>query len=160
MKYNTMSKCEISLPFKKIHDHATLPYYATDGSAGMDSYTVSGPIIDDMFIKYELGFAVQIPKGYVGLLFPRSSVSKKDLILANSVGVIDSDYRGEVQARFKTIYLNNTTRKIMTDNSDIYKKGDAVCQLFVIPVPELTPKWVDELSDTERGDGGFGSTNK
>ena len=142
---------ELDVKFKKLHEDAVLPYYATDGSAGLDCHTVTDPIIEARYVCYKLGIAMEIPKNYVGLLFPRSSVSKKDLMLANAVGVVDFDFRGEVQARFKQI---NPELK-----SNQYKKGDAVCQLIILPYPKIKPQWADELSDTVRGEGGFGSTD-
>jgi dUTP pyrophosphatase len=92
---------------------------------------------------------MEIPKNYVGLIFPRSSVRNKDLILSNCVGVIDSGYRGEIQATFKK-----------TDGLDSikYNIGDRGAQIIILPYPQVNFKEVEELSDTERGSGGFGST--
>jgi len=99
---------------------------------------------------------MEIPKGYVGLVFPRSSIRKTDLSLTNSVGVIDSGYRGELQATFKKVYGPNDVRIDQTD----YKVGDRIAQIIIIPYPQITFVEVDELSITERGEGGFGSTGK
>ena len=154
--YRMMDPKFLHVKFKKLHDNAVLPKYAKDGDAGMDCYTVSGPIIKPTYIAYDLGFAVEIPYGYVGLLFPRSSISKQELILANSVGVIDAGYRGPVQARFKS----TSDKDLGIDKDLIYDEGDAVCQLMILPYPTVQPAWADELSDTERGEGGFGSTGK
>lgn len=145
----------MNVKFKKLHEDAVLPQYAKSGDAGMDCYSVGDPIVKTKYVAYNLGFAVEIPEGYVGLLFPRSSVSKKDLVLANSVGVIDSGYRGEVQARFKSTVLQEGSQ-----GYDIYSKNQAVCQLMILPYPTIEAEWADELSDTERGEGGFGSTTK
>ena len=144
-----MIEQQIVIRFKALHDDAVLPRYAKPGDAGMDCVTVSDPIHKGDYIAYDLGFAMEIPRGYVGLMFPRSSNSKKDLLLANSVGVIDSGYRGELQARFK---------KTHDDAYKYYAKGDAVCQLIVVPYPTIRPQWADELTDTERGEDGFGSS--
>jgi dUTP pyrophosphatase len=105
---------------------------------------------------------MEVPTGHVGLLFPRSSNSKMDLLLSNSVGVIDEDYRGEVQARFKDTFMPRGLFVGMESGIEpkYYKKGDAVCQLIIIPVSRYEAMWVEELSVTVRGDGGFGSTNK
>ncbi len=168
-------KRELVLPFKKEHEDAVLPVYAKVGDAGLDCFAVGEAKQTDDYITYDLGFSVQIPKGYVGLLFPRSSVSKKDLVLANCVGVIDSGYRGPVSARFKCIQhattmfqsilkiLSRFISQIPTDEGDldfkIYEEGDAICQLVVIEQPYCRPQWVEELRDSERGTGGFGSTD-
>jgi dUTP pyrophosphatase len=144
-----MENQQLPIRFKKLHKDAVLPFYGTEFSAGMDCTAVSSPILEEEFVAYDLGLAMEIPAGYVGYLFPRSSISKKSLILANSVGVIDADYRGPVQARFKL-----ASERV----NNIYKKGDAICQLIVMPIPKVTPEWADELSDTVRGAGGFGHT--
>ena len=171
----------VPVRFKKLHEDAVLPTYAKPGDAGMDCVAVSDPKDKGDYIAYDLGFAVEIPHGYVGLLFPRSSNSKKDLLLCNSVGVIDSGYRGPVQARFSKIVdvedingaIDDVSEAIIDmvreeDNKvnyrdiifdgDIYHKGDKVCQLMILPYPEIKTEWADELSDTERGEGGFGHT--
>jgi dUTP pyrophosphatase len=100
-------------------------------------------------VSYGFGIAMEIPKNYVGLIFPRSSVRNKDLILSNCVGVIDSGYRGEIQSTFKK-----------TDGLDSikYNIGDRGAQIIILPYPQVNFKEVEELSDTERGSGGFGST--
>lgn len=156
---------KLNVKFKKLHEDAVLPQYAKYGDAGMDCYSVSEPEFKDTYVGYKLGFAVEIPYGYVGLLFPRSSNSKKDLILSNSVGVIDSGYRGEVEARFRdvnfdTIYKNFDGMEYMSEDTKIYSKGDAVCQLMILPYPKVEAMWAFELSDTIRGTSGFGSTGK
>lgn len=135
------------LKFKKMHPDAKTPLKATDGSAGYDLYAVSCETLNAKTIKYDTGIAFEIPKGYVGLLFPRSSVVKKGLSMGNSVGVIDCDFRNSVSAVF---YVG--------ERAQLYKVGERVCQLVVVPVPELELVEVDELSETERGTGGFGST--
>lgn len=141
----------MKIKFKRLHDDAVLPSYAQDGDAGMDLTTVDDGAINKEYIQYKLGFSMEIPTGYVGLIFPRSSITKKDLMLKNSIGVIDSGYRGELVARFKS------DRRIPCE---MYSKGDRVAQLIVLPYPEIEPEWSDELSNTDRGTGGFGSTGK
>lgn len=99
---------------------------------------------------YGTGLAVEIPEGYVGLLFPRSSISKKGLTLANSVGVIDSGYRGEIM--FKFAITSDRPRK-----NSVYEVGDRIGQLIIMPYPKI--EFVTgELTESERGVGGFGST--
>ena len=136
---------------KKLNELAVIPTYAKDGDAGMDVIATS--IISDTptQITYGLGIALEIPKGFVGLVFPRSSIRKTDLSLTNCVGVIDSGYRGELQATF---------RKHKGVASTTYAVGDRVAQIMIIPHPPIEFDAVDELSDTERGEGGFGSTGK
>lgn len=150
---NIRNIVDIDLPFKKLHEDAILPEYATEGSAGKDCYAVGEPEIKPTCVVYKLGWATAIPEGHVGFLFPRSSNSKKDLLLSNSVGVIDSDYRGEVQARFRDV-------SDAEEAGIMYEKGEAVCQLIVMPYPKVRSFWTEELDETVRGDGGFGSTTK
>jgi dUTP pyrophosphatase len=102
-------------------------------------------------ITYGIGLAMEIPEGFVGLIFPRSSIRKTDLSLTNCVGVIDSGYRGELQATF---------RKERGVVSKKYEVGDRIAQIMIIPHPPIEFVEADELSNTERGDGGFGSTGK
>ena len=133
---------------KKLSENAVIPTYAKEGDAGMD--LVATRIINERLdsITYGTDIALEIPEGFVGLVFPRSSIRKTDLILSNSVGVIDSGYRGEIQATFKRsgVYA--------------YAVGDRICQIMIIPHPPIEFEEADELSDTERGEGGFGSTGK
>ena len=140
----------MKIKIKKFHPDAVIPKYAKPGDAGLDLYITSvasnTPIGS---VTYGFGIGVEIPKGYVGLVFPRSSVRNTDLMLSNSVGVIDSGYRGEIQATFKkTIGLNSIK----------YSVGDKAAQIIIIPYPEIEFEESNELSETERGKGGFGST--
>jgi dUTP pyrophosphatase len=136
---------------KKIHPDAVIPSYAKVGDGGMDLVATS-IISEEVFqITYGLGIALEIPEGFVGLVFPRSSIRKTDLSLTNCVGVVDSGYRGELQATF---------RKHKGVVSTSYAIGERVCQLMIIPHPTIEFNEVNELSNTERGDGGFGSTGK
>lgn len=140
---------------KKLNDFATIPQYATDGAAGMDITAISRTYDDDGNIVYGTGLAFEIPQGYVGLLFPRSSNAEKDLILSNSVGVIDSDYRGEVSFKFKPSYCFNKE-----DMDVIYNVGDRVGQMIIVPYPHIEWEQVTELSETKRGKCGYGSTGR
>ena len=149
---------------KKLSELAVVPSYAKDGDAGMDLIATS--IISDTptQITYGLGVALEIPKGFVGLVFPRSSIRKTGLQLSNSVGVIDSGYRGELQATFNKLFGGEAMYDEMKvkeiQPNDFYKVGDRVAQIMIIPHPPIEFEEADELSDTERGDGGFGSTGK
>ena len=108
---------------------------------------------DGTQITYGTGLAIEIPEGFVGLVFPRSSIRKTDLSLSNSVGVIDSGYRGEIQATFNQ-------KSLSKDGQILYGVGDRICQLMIIPHPHVDFIEVQELNNTERGEGGFGSTGK
>lgn len=143
------SQLPIKVPIKKLHPNAVMPTYSKEGDAGMDLTSVSVEHTED-YISYKTGLSFEIPSGYVGLIFPRSSNSKKDLLLTNSVGVIDSGYRGEVELRFKPVL--NGTRLL------IYDVGDRVGQIMIIPYPTIEFVETENLSNSERGDGGFGST--
>jgi dUTP pyrophosphatase len=136
---------------KKLHPNAVIPTYAKQGDAGMD--LVATEIINEeaFQITYGTGLAMEIPEGFVGLVFPRSSIRKTDLSLTNCVGVIDSGYRGELQATF---------RKERGVASRKYEVGERIAQIMIIPHPDIQFEETDELSNTERGDGGFGSTGK
>jgi dUTP pyrophosphatase len=143
---------------KKLHENAIIPQYAKDGDAGIDLVATSFVKNTTYSVLYGTGLAIEIPDGYVGLIFPRSSVSKKDLILNNSVGVIDSGYRGEIMVAFRKVpkssdYFNSV-------NIDMYELGDRIAQLIILPYPKIQLEEVDELSETDRGDGAFGSTGK
>lgn len=144
---------ELTVRFKKLHPDAKVPYQATPGSAGFDLTATSKKTKKDSFLRYVVeygtGLAVEIPKGYVGLLFPRSSIYKKDMLLTNGVGVIDSDYRGEIKAVFACV-----------KGGDAYHLGDRICQLVIMPIPAIEFVEADELSATRRGAGGYGSTGK
>ena len=149
---------------KKLNENAIIPSYAKDGDAGMDVIATS--IISDTptQITYGLGIALEIPYGFVGLVFPRSSIRKTGLQLSNSVGVIDSGYRGELQATFNKLFGGEAMYDEMKvkeiQPNDFYKVGDRVAQIMIIPFPPIEFEQVTQLSETERGDGGFGSTGK
>ena len=138
---------------KKLNENAVIPSYAKDGDAGMDLVATSIISENDTQITYGIGLALEIPNGFVGLIFPRSSVRKTRLMLSNCVGVVDSGYRGELQATFNKINQNS-----IAEND--YKVGDRVAQIMIIPHPPIEFKEVNDLSETERGEGGFGSTGK
>ena len=151
--------------FKKLHEDAVLPSYAKAGDAGLDITTISDRVAANSgqdknqwyYIEYKTGLSAEIPEGHVGLLFPRSSISKSALSLANSVGVIDSGYRGEICFRFK-IDAGLVGQAGEEYKPSIYKKGDKIGQLMILPYPTIEPEFVDELSESERGQGGWGST--
>lgn len=142
----------LEVKIKKLHDDAVTPTYSKDGDAGMD-LTITSIISETTTdVTYGFGIAMEIPKGFVGLIFPRSSVRKYDLSLTNCVGVIDSGYRGELQATFKK------TNWLKGGESHKYEIGDRGSQIMILPYPEIKFVETDKLSDTDRGVGGFGST--
>lgn len=141
-----------------------IPKYAKEGDAGLDFMATSVTETPD-FIEYGTNIAVEIPAGHVGLMFPRSSISKYDLALCNAVGVVDSGYRGEVKFRFKrtkpaieqyTDMDGDTGYRL--SNAKTYQVGDKIGQLIILPYPSIELEFTEELSDTERGNGGFGSS--
>ena len=139
---------------KKLDQRAKLPTYGTEFSAGADLYNVEGNNIvikphETVMIK--LGFAIEIPEGYAGLVFARSGLaSKRGLAPANKVGVIDADYRGECM-----VALHNHS-----DNEATVEGGERIAQLSIVPFLKADFEFADELSETCRGEGGFGSTGK
>jgi dUTP pyrophosphatase len=141
----------VMIKVKKLDPNAVVPSYSKVGDAGMD-LTITKEIENTSFsVSYGFGIAMEIPKGFVGLVFPRSSVRNQELVLSNCVGVIDSGYRGELQATFK---------KTNGLDSLKYKVGERGAQIIILPYPQVFMTEVPELSDSERGEGGFGSTGK
>ena len=143
-----------TIRIKKLNDTAIMPTYGTEESAGADLYACLESDIEILpgcsaFIP--TGLAMELPKGYAGLLFARSGMAcKRDLAPANKVGVIDSDYRGE----FIVVLHNHGMRP------QVVKHGERIAQLLVMPVLAPSFEVVDDLSSTERDIGGFGSTGK
>lgn len=131
------------------HPAAQLPKRATSSDAGFD-LTAADYGFCNQYLEYDTGLCLEIPEGHVGLLFPRSSLSKYDLVQANHVGVIDAGYRGRIKVRYKL------TKPM--EEAKMYKKGDKICQLVVLPIPEIQFNLVEELTETQRGDNGFGSS--
>lgn len=172
----------MEVKIKKLCETAVIPSYAKPGDAGMDLVATSRVFDKYGNVEYGTGLAMEIPEGYVGLIFARSSISKQDLSLANAVGVIDSGYRGEIKLKFKPTlaYMNFGAANNMhgidcTSNTfdfvgiagdiqkdsieaSIYKVGDRIGQIIIMPYPTISFLEVDELSSTERADGGFGHT--
>lgn len=140
---------ELPIKFKRIHPKAQIPKKQHKQDAGYDLTAVSVSYGVNRQVIYGTGLCVQIPEGYVGKIYPRSSIRKLSLTLSNSVGIIDSGYTGEIQVTFR-----------QHDLSEIYNSGDRIAQLVIeklIPVEFIE---VDELDETERGAGGHGSTGK
>lgn len=135
---------------KKMHAEAVIPSYSKPGDAGLDLTAVSEEWNEgNTMVTYGTGLSIEIPEGYVGLLFPRSSVCKTSLNLSNSVGVIDSGYRGEIMLKYR-----------YPEEGSVYDLGDRVGQLIIMPYPQIKLVEAEELSSTERGEGGYGSSGK
>jgi len=148
---------EVNVKWKKLHLLANVTQ-SHEGDAGFD--LVACDMKRECFcndigvcikLSYSLGMSVEIPPGYVGMIFPRSSINKKSLTLSNSVGIIDSSYRGELMAVFY-----NTT------DEQCYELGERCCQMIIMPYPKVTYSLVDQFDNEEtvRGTGGFGSSGK
>lgn len=152
---------------KKLNPKAVIPSYAKEGDAGMDLTAVSEHNDHDGNTVYGTGLSFEIPKGYVGLLFPRSSNSRTDLRLTNSVGVVDSGYRGEVMFKFRNDNFSKANPLIKNDFilntvgfTNQYNVGDRIGQIIIIPYPNIEFEEVAELSESKRGTNGYGSTGK
>lgn len=140
----------MKVKIKRLDRSAVIPKYAKDGDAGLDLTATAYKVNEKGQYVYTSDLALEIPDGYVGLLFPRSSICKKDLEMTNSVGVIDSNYRGPIKSVF------NPT----CEDPEIYELGERFAQLIIIPYPKIEFEEVEELSETDRGSGGYGSTGK
>lgn len=143
----------MELKIKRLSDRAIMPIRAHKSDAGIDltATNISTEVNESgqILLVYHTDIAVEIPEGYVGLLFPRSSISKKSMRLTNAVGVIDSGYRGEIMAKYQ----------IVTDAMpSIYKEGERFAQLVIVPIPSIEITEVSELSESDRGENGYGST--
>lgn len=139
----------MKVKFKKLVKDAVIPTYAHTTDAGMD-LTATSMTINNGIVTYGTGIAMEIPVGYVGLVFPRSSIYKINLQLTNSVGVIDSGYRGEIMFKYR-----------ITDNEPPkYEVGDRIGQIIILPYPKIEFDEILELSDSDRNTGDYGSTGK
>lgn len=151
----------MKVKFKKLSPDAVIPRYAHDTDAGLDLTATRCDFDEEGNVVYHTDLAVEIPEGHVGLLFPRSSISRQEVCLTNSVGVIDSGYRGEIIAKFKpsTVFDDGgyAHTKLIPK---VYKPGERVVQLIIMPYPHIEPQESLQLSDTPRGTGSYGSTGK
>lgn len=149
-----MGKMKVRI--KKLHKDAVIPRKAHATDAAFDLVCTETSID---WARQELtchtGLAFEIPQGYAGIIYPRSSVSNKPLILHNSTGIIDADYRGEVTAKF----LITDLRAYLQEGGG-YVAGDRIAQMMIMPFPQVEFEEAGELTDTERGTGGYGSTGR
>ena len=141
----------LKVGIKKLIPEAVIPKYARPWDAGMDLVATSRTTDDYGNVVYGTGIALEVPEGFVAFLFPRSSNSKTDLYLTNSVWVIDSGYRWEIFVKYRP-------SKDLEEGRMIYEVGDRVVQLVILPFPEIHFEEKDELEESVRGTGGFGST--
>ncbi len=157
----------VDVKFKQMHTDAAVPQRSTDGSAGLDFKAVSIDYDKSTHTKFvHTGWAVQIPEGYVGLMFPKNSIYRRTDRLTNAVGVIDSDYRGEMVAVFDETYRAYEDRKrrhrwwwpfvFSEPIENGYRKGDWFIQLVIVPCPKVRISFTEKLSETERGENGLG----
>lgn len=140
----------MKLRVKRVLDNAVIPNYATKGAAGFDLIAAKKEILSIAQIKYDTGLAFEIPEGHVGLLTPRSSIVRTPLRLGNSIGIIDSDYRGPVS------FIYDHNGQFRPD----YEVGDRIGQMIIVPFSKVEFEEVEELQETERGSGGYGSTGR
>lgn len=137
---------------KKTIPSAVLPQFATSGAGGADLTAATETLRNELtgpVVEYDTGCAFEIPSGHIGLVLPRSSVTTKTtLMLGNSIGLIDSDYRGSVKFQYRNVGAAGKK----------YKVGDRIGQIVILPIPAVSFVEVEELSDTDRGSGGFGSS--
>lgn len=146
-----IKKEALTVKFKKLSENAVAPKIMREGDCGAD-LTATSMVEKPEYIEYGTSLAVVIPEGFVGVIAPRSSLSNYDLILANHLGIIDQNFRGEITFRFKVIDTHW--------NSRTYKVGDRIGQLLIIPLPQVSFEEVEELSETNRGTGAYGSSGK
>jgi dUTP pyrophosphatase len=164
---------------KKLVPEACIPAYMKPDDSGMDLVATSKIFDSEGNVVYGTGISMEIPNGYMGLIFPRSSNAKKDLILSNSVGIIDPGYRGEIFLKFKpTGYFASVPEDELIgfesdhfdyicfskecpegeDVTELYAIGDRIGQIVIIPRPTIEWEEVEELTETVRGEGGYGSS--
>jgi len=140
----------MNVNIKLLSENAAVPSYANPGDAGLDIVATSEKLYP-LYAEYSTGVSIELPEGYVGLLFPRSSItSKTGFILGNSVGVLDSGYRGEIKFQFRHLPGSNSR----------YKVGEKIGQLIILPIPKIELNVVESLNETVRGADGFGSSGR
>lgn len=155
--------------FIRMASNAVIPSKAHPTDAGFDMVATSKVETAD-YIEYGTDIAIKLPEGHCALLFPRSSVSKKDLFLCNSVGLIDENYTGEIKFRFKRSpkYQYYTFKRFFRFITEVfvepitykeYEVGDKIGQIVILPTPSVEFLEVEKLPETDRGSGGFGSSD-
>lgn len=158
----------MQIKVKKLHKDAVIPTKAYPDDTGMDVTAIDDGVWskDGLYIEYDTGLAIEPPPGYYIEIFPRSSISKTNLILANSIGLCDSSYRGPYKLRFKcpigwNEQLSELDGYVTTGvKPKIYQKGDKIAQLVIRKRIDAEFIEVEELNETDRNTGGFGSSDK
>lgn len=141
----------MKVKIKKLHPATRMPTRQTSGAGGLDLYAVKDMmLLEDTPTKVPTGIAIEIPAGHAGFIMTRSSTALKGVHISQTL--IDSDYRGE-------LFITATKYCGDSDHLNVFT-GDRIAQLYVIPLPELELEWSDELSETVRGEDGFGSTGR
>lgn len=141
----------MKVKIKKLHPAARMPTRGTSGAGGLDLYAVNDMmLLEDTPTKVPTGIAIEIPAGHAGFIMTRSSTALKGVHISQTL--IDSDYRGE-------LFITATKYCGDSDHFNVFT-GDRIAQLYVIPLPELELEWSDELSESVRGEDGFGSTGR
>ena len=141
------------LKIKKLSEDAVIPEKAHKTDAGFDLTAISKKV-EASYIEYDTGISIEIPEGYVGKVYCRSSISKKDLVLCNGVGIIDSGYTGSIKFRFKIINPENKQRWAL----ETYEVGDKIGQIIIEKLLDVEFTVVEELGQSDRGSNGFGSS--
>lgn len=141
----------MKVKIKKLHEDAVIPKYSKDGDACFDLTATSKFVDDNRNIVYGTGLAFEIPKGFYMDIRPRSSNTKKDLVMLNSPGTVDSGYRGEVTVKYRP------TTGFMPYQ---YNIGDRMAQAVILAYPSIEFEEAEELSETERGSNGYGHTGR
>lgn len=149
----------MQVKIKLLHPDAVMPTKAHNDDAAYDLTAVSRSFDDFGNVVYGFGLALEIPEGYAGFIYPRSSICKYDIVLSNAVGVVDAGYRGEITAKFKPVPRLDADKEVVY-GCKYYHVGDRVAQLIIRKVENVEFEGVQTLSDTERGTGGYGSTDK
>lgn len=152
----------MKIKFKRIHSDAVIPKFMTPGAACVDLVATHISIVGFGKVFVKLGFSTEIPEGWKICIAPRSSFTHQGWVMQNSPGQVDSDYRGEWGLKFEAIPvgINSFTGTTMKYEDFPYKKGDRIAQAWIEPVHHMEFEEVEDLSQTKRGEGGFGSTGK
>lgn len=159
----------VNIKIKKLAENAVVPKYSCDGDACFDLVATSINVdYEKNIVTFGTGISMQIPKGYAGKIYPRSSIYKTSHWMRNCVGIIDSGYRGEIFIKMSFGLKVEQSKKTkdqlgycsMVKMIDSYKIGDRVAQMMIVENPRVTFTLVDSLEKSERGEGGFGSTGQ
>lgn len=152
-------KFPVTIKYKKLHDNAVIPEYQSYGAACVDLVATEIEYLDENKVIVHFGFATEIPHGYKVVMQPRSSFTHKSWFMANTPGQVDSDYRGEWIAKFEAIPVGVKEEKLLYEEFP-FKPGDRVVQIYIEQCIRVQFRVVNDLSETWRGEGGFGSTGK